>query len=212
MATALLKEQEITERKSQQAVTSDGVAPYSWTVDRFYRAAQANVFDDPGRLELIHGRIIEKMPESGRHTGMRRRVARRLVTVLEPASFVCEECPLRIAFDGEPIPDVMFTRQEDYGDRHPTPADVVLLVEVSVTTAEYDLGEKALLYAEAGITDYWVVLAEAEAIVRHRQPSSEGYGEVVRLTETDTLSPFAMPGAAWTVSELLGRSEASEEN
>ncbi len=178
-----------------------------WTVEEFYRAASAGAFSNPGRLEIIHGRITEKMPEGGRHTGLRRRIARRLKTALEPRSFVCEECPLRIAFDGEPIPDVMFTRQEDYGDSHPTPADVVLLIEVADSSVENDLGEKALLYAQADITDYWVVLAEMQAIVVHRQPSPEGYQDVARLTETETLSPLALPSVAWTVSVLLGREE-----
>lgn len=179
-----------------------------WTVDEFYRAAEAGEFADPSRLELIHGRIQEKMPEGGRHTGLRRRMARRLRTALEPHSFVCEECPLRIAFDGEPIPDIMFTRKEDYGDRHPTPADVVLLVEVSDSSLEYDLGGKALLYAQAGILDYWVVLVKEGAIVVHRAPSPDSYGSVTRLSGTDRLSPLAMPDVAWTISELVGRGEA----
>jgi len=178
-----------------------------WTVEEFQRAASAGAFSDPGHLEIIHGRIREKMPEGGRHTGMRRRIARLLRVALEPSSFTCEECPLRIAFDGEPIPDVMFTRNEDYGDQHPTPEDVVLLIEVSDTTAVYDLGGKALLYAQAGITDYWVVLVNEAVIVRHRTPTPEGYKEVTRLVGADTLSPLAMPEAVWTVDALLGREE-----
>ncbi len=183
-----------------------------WTVEEFHRAASAGVFNDPGRMEIIQGRIVEKMPEGGRHTGMRRRIARRLRAVLEPDSFVCEECPLRIAFDGEPIPDVVFTREEDYGSQHPTPEDVVLLIEFSDTTVAYDLGGKALLYAQAGIADYWVVLVNEAAIVCHRGPAPEGYQEVTRLSGADTLSPLAAPEAAWTVNALLGREEAPEGN
>jgi len=183
-----------------------------WTVEEFERAASAGTFGEPGRLEIIQGRITEKMPEGGRHTGLRRRLARRLRAALEPDCFVCEECPLRIAFDGEPIPDVMFTRKEDYGDRHPTPTDVVLLIEVADSSVENDLGEKALLYAQAGIVDYWVVLAGARAIAVHRQPTPEGYQDVVRLAGTDTLSLLAMPEAAWTVNDLLGRADAPEES
>jgi Uma2 family endonuclease len=183
-----------------------------WTVEEFHRAASAGAFRDPGRLEIIHGRIVEKMPEGGRHTGLRRRIARRLRAALEPDSFVCEECPLRIAFDGEPIPDVMFTREEDYGDQHPTSTDVVLLIEVSDSTAAYDLGGKSALYAQAGIGDYWVVLVNEAAIVRHRGPSPDGYQEVTRLAGDDTISPLVAPEAVWTVNALLGREEASEEN
>ena len=178
-----------------------------WTVEEFHRAASAGAFSDPGRLEIIQGRIVEMMPEGGRHTGMRKRIARRLRAALEPDSFTCEECPLRIAFDGEPIPDVMFTREEDYGDQHPMPQDVVLLIEVSDTTVVYDLGGKALLYAQAGITDYWVVLVNEAAIVRHRTPTPEGYQDVTRLAGADILSPLAAPDAVWTINALLGQEE-----
>ena len=180
-----------------------------WTVEEFQRAASAGAFSDPGRLEILHGRVVKKMPEGGRHTGMRKRIARRLRAALEPNSFTCEECPLHIAFDGEPIPDVMFTREEDYGDKHPTPEDVALLIEVSDTTAAYDLGEKALLYAQAGVADYWVVLVNEAAIVRHRQPTLEGYQDVTRLTGDDQLSPLAAPEAVWMVGALLGREESN---
>ncbi len=183
-----------------------------WTVEEFYQAADAGEFTNPGLLELIHGRIQKKMPEGGRHTGLRRRIARRLRTALEPHCFVCEECPLRIAFDGEPIPDIMFTREEDYGDLHPTPADVVLLLEVSDSSLEYDLGGKALLYAQAAVADYWVVLVKDNAVMVHREPSAEGYRSVTRLSGMDTLSPLALPEAAWTINELLGRIEASKES
>lgn len=178
-----------------------------WTVEEFYRAAADGAFSDPGWLEIIHGRVVEKMPEGGRHTVSRRRIARRLRAALEPGCFVCEECPLHIAFDGEPIPDVMFTRDEDYGDQHPTPEDVVLVIEVSDTTVAYDLGEKARLYALAGIRDYWVVLVNEAAIVRHREPTPEGYQEVTRLMGSDVISPLAAPEAFWTVDALLGREE-----
>lgn len=179
-----------------------------WTAEEFHRAASAGAFRDPGRLEIIHGKVVEKMPEGGCHTGLRRRIARRLRAALEPDSFVCEECPLRIAFDGEPIPDVMFTREEDYGNQHPTPSDVVLLIEVADSSVEYDLGAKTLLYAQAGITDYWVVLVGEAAVVRHREPTAEGYQEVTRLAGEDTISPLAAPEAVWTVSALLGREES----
>lgn len=184
---------------------------HHWTVEEFYRAAAAGKFNDPDRLELVHGRLIRLM-QGERHANLRVRVSRRLRRALDPPFFVRDENPLHIASDGEPIPDLMLTYQEEYEGRHPEPEDVALLVEVSDTTVAYDLGEKALLYAQAGITDYWVVLVNEAAIVRHREPTAEGYQEVARLAGSDTLSPLAMPEAVWSVGALLGREEAPEEN
>ncbi len=182
-----------------------------WTSKEFYRAAAAGKFDDPDRLELIHGRLIRLM-QGERHANLRVRVSRRLRRTLDPPFFVRDENPLHIASDGEPIPDLMLTYQEEYEGRHPEPSDVALLVEVADTTVAYDLGGKSVLYAQAGITDYWVVLVNEAAIVRHREPTAEGYQEVTRLAGSDALSPLVAPEAVWTVDALLGREGAPEEN
>jgi len=212
MATALLEKQDA--ERSEAAQGEAGPMPYHWTVERFYRAANANVFDDPSRLEIIQGRIMEKMPTGPLHTTISYDLAERLRKTFEARYLVREERAIHIAFDGEPIPDVALVRgkSSDYRAGHPTPDKVTLLIEVSVTSVEYDLGEKALLYAQAGISDYWVVLVNEAAIVRHRGPTSEGYQEVTRLAGQDTLSPLVAPEAVWTVDALLGREEASEEN
>lgn len=182
-----------------------------WTVEDFYRATAAGQIDDPDRLELVHGRL-NRIMQGDRHANLCSRLSRQLRRALDPPLFARDEKPIHIASDGEPILDIMLTYQEEYEGRHPFPEDVALLVEVSDTSAAYDLGEKALLYAQAGITDYWVVLVNEDAIVRHRQPALEGYQDVTRLTGAETLAPLAAPGTAWTVNALLGREGAPEEN
>ena len=179
---------------------------FHWTADRFYRAANAGVFDDPGRLELIHGRIIEKMPQSPLHRAYRVRASRCLQAVLPSYLEVVDECPIHIAFDGEPIPDVVVLRGMGADDvhRHPTPDDVVLLIEVAVSSAEGDLAAKALLYSQAAIADYWVVLPEAGEIVLHRDPSENGYRDVTRVGEQGTVIPLAAPASILPVRDLLG--------
>jgi Uma2 family endonuclease len=212
MATALLEKQEIRQPEAAEAET--GVVPYHWTVEAFTKASDAGVFGYSERLELVQGRIIKLMGQGPRHATLASEIAEMLRDAAKKQFAIREEKPFRIDFDGEPIPDVMVLsgRQADYDDHQPVPEDVRLLVEVSVTTVEYDLGEKALLYAQAGVTDYWAVLVNESAIVVHREPSLQGYQEVTRLMGTDTLSPLALPSAAWTINELLGRTEASEEN
>lgn len=212
MATALLEKQAVQRPDAAEGET--GPVLYHWTVERFYRAANANVFDDPGRLEVIQGRIMQKMPTGPLHTTISYDLAERLRETFGVGYLVREERAIHIALDGEPIPDIAVVRgkSSDYRAGHPTPDKVSLLIEVSVTSVEYDLGEKALLYAQAGVADYWVVLVNESAIVRHRIPAPEGYQEATRLSGADPLSPLAMPGAAWTVNALLGRREAPEEN
>ncbi len=211
MATALLERQEIKSLEIQTSADSENAPPeYHWTADALYRALEVGVFEHPERLELIQGRIIENMSQSAPHTFLRRRFGRLLRERVGPPFLVMEETPVRLALDGEPVPDVLVSigTEDDYEQRHPAQTETVLVIEVSNTTTVYDLGGKARLYAQAGIADYWVVLVNEAVIVVHRQPSAEGYQSVIRLSGADTLSLFALPEAAWTVGELLGRTHA----
>lgn len=188
------------------------IGEHHWTVDEFYRVYDAGDLDNNKRWELLQGRIIEKMTPGPRHSYLADAIAHMLRDALEPPLLVREEKSVRLAYDSELVPDVSVARgvREDYREHHPTAADTALVVEVADSSAVKDLGDKAYSYAQAGMTEYWVVLVNEDVIVVHRQPSPEGYAEVTRLSGADTLSPLARPEAVWTVNDLLGRGEAQQ--
>ncbi len=203
MATALLEKQE--DMRLEAAETGSGPVPYHWTVDTFCRAVDAGVFKHPKRLELIQGRIIENPPMNPPHASLADIIAEMLRAAVEPSLIVREAKCIHIAFDGEPVPDISVVRgkRTDYRERHPTPDDTALLVEVADTTVAYDTGGKALLYAQAGISDYWVILVGENAILVHREPMPNGYQGVRRCEVTDTISPLAASDVVLAVRDLL---------
>lgn len=64
-----------------------------------------------------------------------------------------------MAGDTEPEPDpVLFIFEgdnDDYADAHPTAAKLV--IEVSVTTVEYDRIEESKTYSAGGVEEYWLI-------------------------------------------------------
>ena len=60
-----------------------------------------------------------------------------------------------------------------------------------------------MLYAQAGITDYWVVLVEEKAVMIHRAPTSDGYTAISKCGIGATLTPLAAPDVALTVEAIL---------
>ncbi len=198
-----------TERPAAEVGGESASREFRWTADNFDRACDAGVFGPDARLELVHGRIIDRMGQGPLHFWLRVRIGRRLRAVLETQFLIVDECPVRIAFDGVPVADVavLVGLEGDDNKRSPTSEDVVLLVEIAVSSVEGDLGDKALLYAQAGIGDYWVVLAEEEAILVHREPSPQGYASITRLTGTDTITPLSALGVVLAVRDLLGLRE-----
>ena len=199
-------------QKEQATPAPTDAAPreYLWTADDFDRACDMGVFGPEARLELIHGRIIDRMGQGTLHSSLAAYFADCLRAALSPRLTVREERPIRIAFDGEPVPDISVVTGRPTGlpaKQHPTPEDVRLLVEVAVSSEEGDLGDKALLYAQAGITDYWVVLPEKGQIVVHRAPSPDGYAAVTTLGVGETITPLAAPDVPLAVAGLLGQEQ-----
>ena len=199
--------------RAQATLPEAAPREYRWAADDFERACEAGVFGHDRRLELIHGKVIDRMGQGPLHSSLAAYIADCLRAALSPRYTVREERAIRISSDGEPVPDVSVVtgKNLDYLGQHPAPHEAVLLVEVAVSSADYDLGEKALLYAQAGAADYWVVLPERDQIMVHRQPGSTGYGSVSQHGEADTLSPLAASDVTLAVRDLLGRGEKPEE-
>jgi Uma2 family endonuclease len=180
-------------------------------VNTFYRAIAGGVFDEPKRLELVNGELWEREPVNPPHAALTRRILRLFRNLFEPGFLVVSEQPLHLTNDGEPVPDVYVAigSEEDYEDRHPTSEEARLVVEVADSSVERDTNEKSLVYARAGIQDYWVSLVGARQLLVYRNPSSEGYPEPLRLNEYDTIRPLSAPEVEIPVHELLSRASVA---
>lgn len=157
------------------------------------------------RIELIEGELREMTPPGPDHSGAIDWVTEW--SVLSPPKgqvTVRVQNPIAIPpLDSAPQPDVVWAKRRNYRDRFPLPEEVLLCVEVALTSLEYDCGEKASLYAAAGIQDYWVVDLAARVIHVFRQPSQEGFRERRVLRFGEELRPLAFPQVILRLSELF---------
>ena len=85
----------------------------------------------------------------------------------------------------------------------PMPADVALLVEVSDSTLRFDLRVKALLYARAGIVEYWVADVKGRRFIVHRNPTPTGYADITEHAADAEIAPLAKPDVRVRVADLL---------
>jgi len=156
------------------------VLPFS--VERYHKLRDLGVV--PVKTELLNGVIVEKMTKSPRHTLLAHRLLDRLAVGLPPGCQLRKEDPLTFA-TSEPEPDIAIVlgNMETYRDHHPTRAE--LIVEIAVSSVEVDRA-KADLYAGAGISVYWLVLADARTVEVYTQPRPNGYQsmETKRLGQT----------------------------
>jgi Uma2 family endonuclease len=82
--------------------------------------------------------------------------------------------------NSEPEPDIVIARlrSDDYIDSHPSPVDIILVVEVADSTIRFDREIKAPLYAAAGISEYWIVNLLDNCLEIYRQPEGGIYASI----------------------------------
>ena len=106
--------------------------------------------------------------------------------------------PITLSNQSEPEPDVVIARgrDEDYLAHHPYPEDILLVVEISDSTLTYDQTTKLTLYAEAGISNSWIVNLNAYQLERYSQPYQNIQGEFNYLSKQISLGnqSVAIPG------------------
>lgn len=175
---------------------------YRFTPEEFHRLAAMGVFPSDARLELIEGDIYTMPPEGPDHTTTRLRTARSLSRRESNRWHVRTEAPLRLG-DSEPVPDVSIVEGdvEDYAQAHPTRA--LLVIEIADTSVQYDQTIKALLYAQAGVPEYWIVNLSERRLEVYRNPTPQGYQLTQYYTPEETIHPLFEPEWAIRVDELL---------
>ena len=181
------------------------VATRRFTVDEYYRMAEVGILAPGERVELIEGEIVPMAAIGSRHAGCVNGLTQFFVSGIAGRAVVAIQNPVRLNRRSEPQPDVavLHPRSDRYAERHPHPEEVFLLVEVAETSAGYDRGTKAPLYARAGIREYWLVDLDAGVVEVHREPSEDGYGAVTRHLPGEALAPLAFPDFGLQVDEIL---------
>lgn len=177
-----------------------------FSVEEYHRMAEARIFTEDDRVELIDGEVVQRTPIGSRHAGCVKRLNRLLTSTAGNRAIVSIRDPLALPPDSEPQPDLALLRPrlDFYAGSHPGPEDVWLVVEVADTSAPFDRTVKIPLYARAGIPEAWVVDLTVQAVEVYRRPSPEGYGESQRLTRGGHLACEAFPGLSVPVDEVLG--------
>ena len=158
------------------AATGTAPQPARFTLAQYHAAIEAGVLTEQSKVELIDGRLIEKMSIGKRHRDSLDRINRYFVRRYDDPPYLCSaQNPITLPADSEPEPDYVVVNRKTYAQRatHPEPADLLLLIEVADSTLEYDRDTKAPLYAAAGIAEYWIVNVRHAQLELYTEPDAE---------------------------------------
>src|SRR5215216_3171381 len=116
------------------------VTRHRFTVAEYERMGEIGIFSEDERVELVCGEIIEMSPIGERHAACVGLLTQLITLLLQRSAIVWVQNPIRLDDHSEPQPDVavLKPRADFYRHAHPGPEDILLVIEVSDTTPEYD--------------------------------------------------------------------------
>ncbi len=175
------------------------------TVEDLYLAYEQEAPGSTRRMELIDGEIITMPPLGAPHSGFTDQSTDALKERVKKDYFVRCQLPIRISRHSEPQPDIaiVLARKDRYTLSHPTPDDVLLIVEISDSSLQTDLNVKRVLYAKAEIPEYWVIDVMERQLHVFRKPWEADYTEHECLGIADQIQCSTLESVAMPVAELF---------
>jgi Uma2 family endonuclease len=175
------------------------------TVDEYHRMAEAGVLAADAHVELIEGEVVDMAPMKSRHASVVARLLAALQRAAGDEALVWCQLPLHLGPRSEPEPDLMLLRPraDFYAQAHPSADDVLLLIEVSDSTLDYDRGVKLPLYAKHRVAEVWIVDLDNDLVRFFRHGDGTAYTDIT-ASETPRATPVAaLPGITIDLANLL---------
>jgi len=175
------------------------------TVEELYRLYETRDPADTRRMELIEGEVVFMMPPGPLHSGFTDEADHVIRRKVGDAYRVRCQHPIRINRHNEPQPDIAVVkpRKDAYALSHPDPDDVLLIIEVSDSSLEFDLNAKRHTYAKAEIAEYWVLDVNSRELHVFLNPWEGDYTQHSTHKGDDEVVCTTITGLKVSVSELL---------
>ena len=176
-----------------------------FTVDEYIKMIDVRILDRTDHVELIEGDILQMAPIGPSHASCVAMLTRLLVLGVGTRGLVVPQMTLPLSPHSAPEPDlaVLRPRETAYREAWATPADVLLLIEVSDASPRRDRDLKLPLYARAGIREVWIVDVQGERLLACREPRGGSYASVQEIGREAVVSPTAFPDLRLAVREIF---------
>jgi Uma2 family endonuclease len=150
-----------------------------FSLDEYHRLTELGFFHEDDRIELIDGELIQMVSKGRPHETCLRNLWKQLPKLIGDIATLQSQAPITLPPHSEPEPDFAIVQNKDdnYLSAHPAPADILLVIEVSDSSLDYDQVVKIPLYAKARISHYWIF----NLFDNHLECYSEPYQDTGKL-------------------------------
>ena len=184
---------------------NDIIQKHRLTVEEYHRMGEAGILGPQDRVELIEGEIIDMSPIGSNHAGTVNYLNQVLFAALQENAIISPQNPIILNDRNEPEPDIVLLkpRKDFYRQSHPTPNDVLLIIEVADTSLRYDSEIKIPLYARYGIPEVWIVDLENNQLTKYLSPNDDHYESSNVVNDLSQISVQELPELKINLANLF---------
>jgi Uma2 family endonuclease len=186
---------------------AEGYPRRAFTVEDVRRMIEAGIIAEDERIELIGGELVVMAAKGYAHEFVRLALTERLSDARQKGIWVAAEPTLQFADTSILEPDIaVFPRaafkKSNNGFVRIDGGELLLVVEIAVSSLREDKQRKAPLYNHHGVRELWVVDANERTASIYTNPGPKEWGSVVERGSNEPLTTQALPGFSVTLGEL----------
>ena len=180
---------------------AEGLPRRVFTVKDVLRMQRTGIIGPDEKFELVEGEIVPMQSKTHVHELIKSDINLKLARALPDHLWLGIESSMYLSDRTILEPDlVVYKRGLKLETIRGT--DIILAIEVALTTFAYDRGLKASLYARYGVQELWVIDAKKRRTFVHKAASADGWGEIVEHGATAGLQCTALPGFEMVLADV----------
>ncbi|MEZ4706465.1 MAG: Uma2 family endonuclease [Caldilineaceae bacterium] len=178
-----------------------------FTVDDLEQMLESGILTENDNVELLDGELVTMSPVGSRHVACVNRLNQSISRIVGEEAIVSVQNPIRIRPDSQPEPDIAILRPRDdfYANALPEAIDVLLLIEVSDSSLDYDKEIKLGIYGRGGVPEVWIVNLHDEQVDSYRGPFNGGYRLRERFLLGENIKAELLPALEVNISQIFGK-------
>ena len=180
---------------------AEGFDRRSFTVAEILRMQDAGIISEDENFELIEGEIVPMHAKTHVHELIKSALNIAFARALPEHVWLGVETTIYLSANTFVEPDLVAyprgVRLEEVKG-----ADILLAVEVALTSLDYDRGLKARLHARHGVNELWVIDAARRFACVHRKPEGGVWGSIVERGPDEALTMAALPAFSMPLGSI----------
>jgi Uma2 family endonuclease len=178
----------------------------AFSVSEYARMRETGILGEDDRVELLDGEIYQMSPLGPLQIALVNRLNRLLVQQIGNDAIVSVQGAIQLDDYSEPQPDiaVLHPRDDFYAHALARPEEILFLVEVADSSLAYDREQKLPRYAQASISEVWIIDVNQRVVEHYTHPLQGQYTHIVKILYRGSVQSSVVQQVSVTTDQIFG--------